>query len=221
MGFDILGAASSAIGSIGQAVLGNYNSNMQRSYNSYMSNTSHQRETKDLIAAGLNPMLSANAGANVPSYSVPQTADSIGDSVSSGWSAAINREQVKNLQLQGDVLDQQAKQEQIKTGVADATFNEQVKSIRSAAKLADINAYVNDLTKDSQVDQARANASASQLALPELRATAGLYDSSAGTFTKVLQTYLPFLGNLSNSAGAIKNLFSKSAPVSKFPIPRR
>lgn len=40
-----------------------------RSFQADMSNTSHQRETKDLIAAGLNPVLSANGGASTPSGS--------------------------------------------------------------------------------------------------------------------------------------------------------
>lgn len=37
-----------------------------RQWQEHMSNTAHQREVKDLIAAGLNPVLSANAGASTP-----------------------------------------------------------------------------------------------------------------------------------------------------------
>lgn len=50
------------------------NAREQMTFQKMMSDTAHQREVTDLKAAGLNPVLSANAGASTPSgaMSVPQ-----------------------------------------------------------------------------------------------------------------------------------------------------
>lgn len=59
-------ALGGLLGGISSGLFGQHSVNRQIDFQREMSNTAHQREVADLRAAGLNPMLSVNAGASSP-----------------------------------------------------------------------------------------------------------------------------------------------------------
>lgn len=78
----------------------------QMDFQERMSNTSHQREVKDLIAAGLNPVLSANGGASTPAGSSGSADTSTANlkaqmymqQLNAGVQLAVNRQNIESAQ---------------------------------------------------------------------------------------------------------------------------
>ncbi|WNK14511.1 MAG: DNA pilot protein [Microvirus sp.] len=68
----IIGGGMQAGGGLATAYMNAREQRLNRKWEERMSNTAHQREVADLRAAGLNPILSANAGASAPTNAAVQ-----------------------------------------------------------------------------------------------------------------------------------------------------
>lgn len=117
----LLGGLFSASGARRQNKLARQMAREQMAFQERMSSTAHQRQVKDLRAAGLNPILSALGGASSPGGAMAPQVDELGPAVNSAIALRRQQADLKLLKAQTAQVNNQAEKTRLEQAQVEAT----------------------------------------------------------------------------------------------------
>lgn len=207
-----IGGGIGLIGDLATSAFNVHESRQNRRFQRDMANTAHQREVRDLIAAGLNPQLSQRLGGSAtPPTSAAQATNPVGGAAQ-GMSAFQLKQNSELIAAQTRNLNAQADKSEVDAKIAKfgLPFNQQIPEIEKGLKLNEL--YKSDVTASPEVLRAIArqiiadsHSAAAQAELVEGKVPAA-YNNSLIDRTFYGKYIRPLINDILHGTDAYKNV---------------